>query len=188
MIDIDSQCSTKPSSVIAAVKTNDALQRAIDSRCKMIFLLCGTICNISDLTEKAVEAGKDVYVHIDLTTGLAGKEVAVDYIKENTLAKGIISTRPNLIKRARTIGLDAVLRVFLLDSMALAHVNKQLLMSDACMLEVLPGIIPKIINKVSCSCSIPIIAGGLIADQEDIDNALAAGAKMVSTSWENAWQ
>ena len=42
----------------------------------------------------------------------------------------------------------------------------------------------KRINKVS---RVPIIAGGLIADKEDVMNALDAGALAISTTNEMVW-
>ena len=44
------------------------------------------------MVKKIKDAGKLAMVHIDLIAGLSGKEVAVDYIKQETLADGIIST------------------------------------------------------------------------------------------------
>lgn len=173
--------------IIAAVKDEASLQRAVLSKCHNIFLLNTNICNVAELCATVCDAGKDAFVHVDLTTGLANKEVAADYIKQNTSARGIISTRPNLIKRAKSVGLVTVLRVFLLDSMALSNLNKQVISSGADMVEVLPGVMPKIICRICKECSVPVIAGGLILDSEDVESALAAGANMISTSWEGAW-
>jgi glycerol uptake operon antiterminator len=43
-------------------------------------------------------------------------------------------------------------------------------------IEVLPGVMPHIIKEVHEKTKIPIFAGGLIRSEEDIENALQAGA------------
>lgn len=53
--------------------------------------------------------------------------------------------------------------------------------------EVLPGVIAKIIKEIVEKTNIPIIAGGLIRDKEDVINSLNAGAIAISTSKEEVW-
>ncbi|MGL5578401.1 MAG: glycerol-3-phosphate responsive antiterminator, partial [Fusobacteriaceae bacterium] len=48
--------------------------------------------------------------------------------------------------------------------------------------EILPGVMPKIIKKLSEEIDTPLIAGGLISDIEDIEIALNSGAIAVSTT------
>lgn len=52
--------------VIAAVKDNEGLERALASDNTVIFLLYGTILNISDLIRKTKAAGKMAFVHIEI--------------------------------------------------------------------------------------------------------------------------
>jgi glycerol uptake operon antiterminator len=52
--------------------------------------------------------------------------VAADFIARHTDADGVISTRSALVKRAGELGLITVQRFFLLDSMALRNMEKQL--------------------------------------------------------------
>ena len=47
---------------------------------------------------------------------------------------------------------------------------------------------PKIIHKLSGMLEIPVIAGGLISDKEDVMNALASGAISVSTTNPEVWE
>lgn len=50
------------------------------------------------------------------------------------------------------------------------------------MVEIMPGIMPEIIERLKIEIKIPIIAGGLISDKKDIIAALSAGADAVSTT------
>ena len=63
--------------------------------------------------------GRTAIVHVDLISGLNAREVAVDFIRENTEADGIISTKPLLVKRAVELGLIGIQRTFVIDSMAM---------------------------------------------------------------------
>ena len=48
--------------------------------------------------------------------------------------------------------------------------------------EILPGILPRIITEISTQTPVPIIAGGLLRDKADVIAAMRAGAAAVSTS------
>lgn len=174
--------------IIAAVKSEEQLTRAIESDCNVIFLLFGNICNISSLVKRVADAGKHAMVHVDLINGLAPKEIAADFIRTYTCADGVISTKPQLLRHAREVGLVTVLRVFVLDSMALDNIDKLRMACNPDIIELVPGIVPKVIKLVKSLYRTPVIAGGLIRDKEDTMSALSAGAMSISTSCEAAWR
>ena len=173
--------------VIAAVKDETGLKEWLYSESQIIFLLFGDICSVGRYVEIAKSAGKMVFVHMDLINGLGNKEVAVDFIREHTGVDGIISTKPQLVKRAKELGLFGILRIFVIDSMAFGNIEKQCasLVPDA--VEILPGLMPKIIKKLCSTVNVPIIAGGLISDKEDVMNALNAGAVAISVTNQRVW-
>ena len=173
--------------VIAAVKDETGLKECLYSESQIIFLLFGDICSVGRYVEIAKSAGKMVFVHMDLINGLGNKEVAVDFIREHTGVDGIISTKPPLVKRAKELGLFGILRIFVIDSMAFGNIEKQCasLVPDA--VEILPGLMPKIIKKLCSTVNVPIIAGGLISDKEDVMNALNAGAVAISVTNQRVW-
>lgn len=171
--------------IIAAVKSETELQNSLRCDSNVIFLLFGDICNIAELVETVKSSGKLAIVHIDLIEGLSPREVGVDYIKERTGADGIISTKAPLVKYAKALGLIAIRRFFLLDSMSIENISKS--GTDADAFEVLPGVIPKVIRQITNETDIPIIAGGLIRDKEDVVCALSAGAIAVSSTNSSVW-
>lgn len=173
------------SPIIAAVKDEDGMQRALSSDCKVIFVLYGTILNIHEIIAKAKAKNRLVFVHVDLIEGLTGKEIALDYLKQNTEADGIISTRINQIKYAKSIGLFSIQRFFVIDSLSFENVKKQASYADA--VDILPGTMPKIINRLSKRLRQPIIASGLIQDKQDMLTALSSGAHAVSTTAGDLW-
>lgn len=173
--------------VIAAVKNMEGLKHALGSPSPVVFVLFGDLCNIRDIVKQIKASEKLAIVHLDLIDGLANREISVRYLKESTSADGIISTKSQLIRSAREMGLITVQRHFLLDSMSLENAEKHILAKTADFNEILPGIIPKIIRRCVQTADMPIIAGGMILDKEDIVSALSAGATAVSTTKESLW-
>ena len=175
--------------IIAAVKNNAGLQQACSNEnIAVIFVLYGDICTIAAITEKIHDAGKKGFVHMDLIAGLSSKEISIDYIKANTKADGIISTKPSIIKKAKEVSLCTVFRLFMLDSMVFENLQKQYQSAMPDYVEILPGVIPKVIKKITTIIDCEIIAGGLISDKDDVMSALSAGAVAVSTSNPNVWE
>lgn len=173
--------------IIPAIKDAENLEQCLKSDACVIFVLFGDICNIAEIVERIKAEGKLAMVHMDLIAGLGSKEVSVDYIKERTKADGIITTKPMLAKHARELGLATVLRFFIIDSMALSNLSKQTREARPDCIEVLPGVMPKIIRKITGENKTPLIAGGLISDKEDVCNALDAGAVAVSSTNAKIW-
>lgn len=173
--------------IIAAVKTGEELAQAIASPCEVIFVLYGDVCGIAGVTESIRQAGKLAIVHLDLIDGLSPREASVRFLKEYTAADGLISTKTALVRRAKELGLIAVQRFFLLDSLSVQNATQKLASEPADFVEVLPGVIPKLIGRIARSVEIPVIAGGLIEEKEDILRALGAGAAAVSTTDARAW-
>lgn len=173
--------------VIAAVKDDAGLEAAIASEVGVIFLLYGDILSVGEAVGRVHRAGKAVFVHLDLIEGLSSKEVAVDFIARNTAADGVISTKAALTRRARERGLVGIQRFFLLDSMAFQSIECHFTQDSSDLIEVLPGLMPKIIRRVAQLTGKPVIAGGLISDKEDVTGALSAGAVAVSSTNPAVW-
>jgi glycerol uptake operon antiterminator len=175
------------SPIIAAVKDTEGLEKCLASECQVVFILFGDLVGISDIVDRVKSAGKIAMVHVDLIDGLTAKEIAIDFIAKKTNADGIITTKANLTRHAKKNGLYTVQRFFVLDSISLSNVEKQLPLEYADLIEILPGVMPKIIRQLAITTGKPIIAGGLIRDKEDIINALEAGAVAISSTNRGIW-
>ncbi len=174
--------------VIIAIKKIEDLPIALKSKGKIVFLLFGNILNVEEITRTLKGAGKLVFVHMDMISGFDSKEpLIIDFLKENSYADGIISTKPTMIKYAKKHKMLAIQRCFLLDSLSLENSMKMLKEAGPDAIEILPGVMPKIIKKLSGNIKIPLIAGGMISDFEDIEIALEAGANAVSTTKKELW-
>ena len=60
--------------------------------------------------------------------------------------------------------------------------------SHADMVEIMPGVVGKVIAALKECISVPVIAGGLIETREEVDAALASGAAAVSTGKAELWE
>jgi glycerol uptake operon antiterminator len=168
--------------IIPAVKSMEGVERCLHENGKIVFVLFGDIITIPNIVTRLKNADKTVLVHIDLIEGLNSRDVAVDFIAGNTSSDGILSTKANLVKYAKNHGLLAIQRFFVLDSMALLNIEKQFPIDYTDAMEILPGLMPKVIRRLAALTDKPIIAGGLISDKEDVKSALNAGASAVSTT------
>ena len=174
------------SPIIAAVKNDEGLARILASDLKVIFVLYGDLCSIAGIVDRLRDAGKYPIVHADLITGLGSKEVAVDFLSQSG-ASGIISTRPAFIKRGRELGLFTVHRFFVFASLSLQSVARSAAASHPDVVEILPGLMPRVIARVCSAVRQPVICGGLIEDKGDVMAALGAGAVAISTTDEAVW-
>lgn len=173
--------------VIAAVKNDEELTEALLTDLEVVFVLQSHLMELTELSERIKKSGKIAILHADLVKGLSSDETAIDYIKKSTSFDGIISTKSAIVRYAKRHQLLAIQRFFLLDSSALANVERQLLQTEADLVEVLPNVSPKIIKVLVKQSRKPLIVGGLIRDKEDIMGALGAGSLAVSTTDHHVW-
>ena len=117
---------------------------------------------------------------MDFTDGLSKDTAGVDYIATKKI-DGIISTRINIIKAAKDNGIFCIQRFFMIDSRSMETTIESMRQIKPDMIEIMPGIAYKAIEKIGSVFEIPIIAGGLVEYKDEVYKALAAGAAMVST-------
>lgn len=172
------------SPVIAAVR-DDGWDDALASPAEVIFYLKANLLSVKDRVCEAVEKGKIVFVHIDLADGIGKDKSGVEFLARCGV-HGIISTRNQLVAIAKEKGLLTVQRFFALDSQGLDSMRDVSNASAADLLEIMPGVIPKIIEKFA-ERGLTVIAGGLIETKSEVTTALRAGATAVSTGKSDLW-
>lgn len=178
----------KNSPIIAGVKDLNNLETALESDCQIIFLLCGTIFDLKDTVKKAKEKGKMIFIHVDLLDGFSKDVTALKYIHSEICPDGIISTKNSLLKAAKSLGLLTVQRVFIIDSLSIDTAVKASNMINPDAIEIMPGIMPRIIKKLSSTLEVPVIVGGLVSETSDVKVALESGALGVSASSKTIWE
>lgn len=172
--------------VIAAVQSEEEFDKALNSSVDTIFDLSPNIMSLKDRTDKAHSVNKKIFIHIDLAEGIGKDKFGLLHAKEKGI-DGVISTRTALIKSAKEIGLKTVQRFFIVDSKSVGTTIKALNASKPDMVEILPGIIDKVISKLQKEVDLPIIAGGLIETKDEVKRAYDSGAIAISTGKSDLW-
>ncbi|MGM0507690.1 MAG: glycerol-3-phosphate responsive antiterminator [Fusobacteriota bacterium] len=175
------------SPVIAAVKNKEGLSKALKSNVEIIFLLNSNITDLKSVIQDIKDANKLAFLHLDLISGLGRDKAALEYINKNINIDGIISTKSYLIKEAKKLGIYAIQRFFIFDSMSLKKAESIIESAKPDAIEILPGVIPKVIDLISKRKKIPIIASGLIDKKDEIYEGISAGATGISTTNYKIW-
>lgn len=166
------------SPVIAAV-SDDKWEQAVACPSQVIFYLSADLLTVAEKVRQAHEAGKYVMVHIDLAEGIGKDRAGIRYLAQCGV-DGIISTKAQLIRFAKEQGLLTVQRFFALDSKGVESIGEMLRNTSPHLMELMPGVVPKVIERYTQS-GMPVIAGGLIQTKGEVTAALSAGATAVST-------
>lgn len=172
--------------IIAAVRNKQEFELALHSKVNIIFLLSSNISSLKENVNNAHECGKKLFIHMDFADGIGKDKYGILYAKEQGI-DGIISTRTNIIKIARDAGLLTVQRFFIVDSHSIETSIETAKASKADMIEIMPGTLAKVIERLKKCISVPIVAGGLVETESEAKAAIKSGASAISTGKNNLW-
>lgn len=170
--------------VIAAIR-DDGWDAALHSPAQVLFYLSADLTTVNTRIRQAHEAEKILLIHLDLAEGIGKDRAGIRYLAQQGV-DGIISTKAQIIRAARDMGLLTVQRFFALDSKGMESIEEMLNTSTPHLIEIMPGVIGKAIRRFS-GCGIPIIAGGLVETKAEVTEAINCGAAAVSTGKEDLW-
>lgn len=173
--------------ILPAVRKIKELEKALETKYEYVVVLDCHISQLSYIVQMVRAHKKKMLLHADLIHGLNNDEHAAEYLCQVIKPAGLISTRANVIVKAKQNRILAIQRMFLLDTNALEKSYALIERTKPDYIEVLPGIMPHIITEVYQSTNLPIFAGGLIRSVTDVENALKAGAVAVTTSRRDLW-
>ena len=170
--------------IIAAVEKQD-WQEVLASPVEIIFHMKAYIKSVKQCIDEAHNAGKKIFIHIDLAEGIGKDRAGIEFLKLCGV-DGIISTRAQLIRYAKEMGLLTVQRFFVFDTHGFD--NRGELLGNSCpdLIEILPGVIGKVIRRIATG-DVPVIAGGLVETKQEVTAALSNGALAVSTGKTDLW-
>lgn len=174
--------------VIPALKNDENIDKALESGSEIVFVIMSNLLNVGEISSKLKKAGKIVFVHVDMVDGLSSSNYGVEYLLEYANFDGIITTKHNIVSFANKRGIPVIQRFFILDSFSFKNTILHIRENKPDAVEILPGVMPKIIKRICNLINIPVITGGLIDDKDDVINALAVGAEGISTTKSELWQ
>ena len=172
--------------IIAASRTDEDFLRARESGADIIFDLSSDILTLQKKIKAAHDAGKRLFIHIDLAEGI-GRDRSGMMLLKRMGVDGIISTKVSLIQLAREVELCTVQRFFIVDSRSVNTTIEAVKTSRPDMIEIMPATVGKVISRLASELTLPIIAGGLIESAEEAQIALSCGASAVSTGKRELW-
>lgn len=177
------------SPVIAAVRSPESFEAALDSEAAHLFLMGGTLQTLPDRVRSAQAKGKGVFVHLDLIRGISSTDKeSLAFIHHDVGADGIITPKGNLIKEAKRIGLYAILHLFIIDSHALEQGLSLVQSVRPDGVEIMPGVVPKVVSRFAEEFpDIPIVSSGLIQTRTEAIGMLDVGATSLSVSEQSLW-
>ena len=173
--------------IIAAVKNDEDFNKALSSSVSTVFLLSSDIFSLKGKIDEAHKRDKKIYIHFDFINGLGKDKYGLQYVK-HIAPDGIISVKPNIIRQAREVGLVSIQRFFIVDSKAIETAFEMVESVKPDMIEVMPGIAFKAIKTFADKLDIPVIAGGLINEFDEVGIAVKYGAKSISTGNSDLWE
>lgn len=172
--------------VAAAVRTREDFDLALKSKVDVIFLLYSNILTMKTYINKCHEAGKKIFIHMDFAEGIGKDRAGLEFLKEMNV-DGILTTKTNMIRPAKDLGLITVQRFFIVDSHSVDTAVESIRIAKPDVVEIMPGVVSKKIKEFSQRVSMDILAGGLVEFKEDVDAAIEAGATAVSTADRELW-
>lgn len=178
----------RESRIIAAVRSADTLEQALNSPVRIVYLLFGNPLNIAGMIASVRERGKLPLVNADLLQGFSRDASAVEYLA-HCGAAGIISTHHEALRAARSRGLITVLRTFVIDSAAVEAGKRFLVNFQPDVIELLPAIAaPLVLERIRAAHpGLFVIAGGLLSDLHQVNDLVKAGVDAVSLSDPALW-
>ncbi|RAV17902.1 glycerol-3-phosphate responsive antiterminator [Paenibacillus contaminans] len=173
--------------VIASITDDDQIAKALTSGVQRVNLMTGTITNLKQIIGQLHDAGKKVYVHIEMVGGIGRDASAIQYLAEVFKVDGIVTTKSNAVAAAKQAGLASIQRIFAIDSAAVDTAIRMIKTCNPDEVELMPGLMPRIIQEMKEKIKQPLIVGGLIRHDEEIKQALASGADYVSIGDVRFW-
>ncbi|SDZ17831.1 glycerol uptake operon antiterminator [Evansella caseinilytica] len=175
------------SKILPAIRDLKELDAVVKYDHEYVVLLNTHIGQLKSIIAMLHQHQKKVLLHADLVQGLKTDEYAAQFLCRDIRPEGLISTRKNVLLTAKKHHLITVQRLFLLDSIALESSYNMMKAIQPDCIEVLPGVMPHIIQEIYEKTSIPVIAGGLIRTAAEVDAAIEAGATAITTSKKELW-
>lgn len=174
--------------LIAAIKSPKHLEMFLNTELQVAFLQTGNISVIKRYVDLLKEHQRFVFLHVEKIPGISYDREGLQFLAKFIRPHGIVTTKSSLVQLAKKEGLMTVQRLFLVDTDALENGIKSIHDVQPDALEIMPGLIPEMIEMIRKQTHVPIITGGLIQHEKHIEAALQSGAVSVSTSRPWLWR
>jgi glycerol uptake operon antiterminator len=170
----------------AAITDQDLLDEALASRAPVVFILRGNGLSLAPLVRRIHDANKLVAVHVDLVGGLRTDRASVEWLASAGV-DAVISSHGQLMAAIRHGGMTAIHRLLLVRRNQLDTAVAAIGRSAPNIVEILPGVILPSVLAMMPPFEVPVLAGGFVRTEADVQAILSAGALGVTTSTRTLW-
>ncbi|WKV08783.1 glycerol-3-phosphate responsive antiterminator [Thermoanaerobacterium sp. CMT5567-10] len=177
----------KSNKLIAAIKEEKHIEKAINKNLSGVFLLTGNIGVIKRYVDFYRSHDMFVFVHLEKIGGISFDKEGLEFVANYVKPDGVITTKNNLIKIAKKFDILTIQRCFMIDTDALKktiEISKEVRPD---FIELMPALMPDVIYEFTKNAKELVISGGLIKTSEHMINALLSGAIAVSTGDPKLW-
>ncbi|WP_413363400.1 glycerol-3-phosphate responsive antiterminator [Lysinibacillus sp. 3P01SB] len=176
--------------MIAAIKEPKALEKAIKYKQNLsaVILMTGNILTVHQYVKLLHDEGLPVILHVEKIGGLQLDQYGIDFLYNIVKPFAIVTTKSNVIKKAKQKKMFVIQRVFLIDTEVYCQLEQSVNDSAADIIEIMPCRAPDFIKKLSLVTDKPLLTGGLLNTEKDAIEALQNGAAAVTTSNTELWK
>jgi glycerol uptake operon antiterminator len=174
--------------VLPAIRKMEDIEKMMSSRYEYLVIMDIHVSKLRPIFQLSKVSNKKLILHMDLVHGLNNDEYSTEFICQEFKPFGLISTKGSVIMKARDRGVLTIQRLFLLDSISLKKSLALLERTNPDFIEILPGILPKMIIDIRRLTNRKVFAGGLIDSVEEVEQAYHAGALSITTSNKELWR
>lgn len=164
------------------------LKEALESKSEYIVISFGNFYDLKKYVEKFEKKGKKVFIKVSDIKGLKDDDdAALTYLMDEVGAYGIISNKSRVISKAKKVGLVTIYTAFILDTQSIITSIRNIKNIRPDIVELRPGIIPKVVKEMRRKIDTPIWASSLFTEEEEVEEVIGAGAESILTGWEYLW-
>ncbi|KKO54548.1 glycerol-3-phosphate responsive antiterminator [Paenibacillus sp. DMB20] len=173
--------------IIASITKLEQIEAAVNSDVERVILMTGDMLKLSCIVQNLHRTGKKVFVHLEMVGGIGRDSYAVQYMADTFGIDGIVTTKTHAVAAARQAGILSIQRVFAIDSAAVETAIKMIQQARPDEVELMPGLMPRVIAEMKQRIKCPLTVGGLIRSHEEIRQAMESGADHVSIGDTRYW-
>lgn len=176
--------------VIPSVRRLKDLEKAVQATSEYVLLSEVHIGNLEPLAARCADAGKKVLVHADLIGGFKADRDGIKLLRNMFHVDGVLSQSAHVVAAAKKAKMQAIQRVFIMDSRSLDRSLAALGEAHPDGIEVLPGALASRYYDVfdQWADTTALIAGGMVQTREEAEDLFDIGYEAITASTPELWR